>query len=59
MGSGVPQKRVRDSDQSTLLRSQSPYRPHLMVSGYQAVRSFSRNSSALTSVVLMYHAGNA
>ena len=35
MGSGVPQNRSRESDQSTLLRSQSPYRPCLMCSGYQ------------------------
>src|SRR6202035_5984669 len=38
-GSGVPQYRVRDSAQSTLLRSHSPYRPFLIVGGCQLVFS--------------------
>jgi hypothetical protein len=58
-GSGVPQYLSRDSAQSTLLRNQSPYRPHLIVSGYQVVCSFSRNRCALMAVVRMYHAGRA
>src|SRR5580704_8837402 len=39
-GSGVPQYLVRDRAQSTLLRSHSPYRPDLTVSGNQFVLSF-------------------
>src|SRR6185312_6124090 len=46
-GSGVPQYLVRDSAQSTLFRSHSPYRPYLTVSGYQLVRSFSASSLSL------------
>ena len=37
IGSGVPQYLVLDSAQSTLLRSQSPYRPCLIVGGCQFV----------------------
>ncbi len=59
IGSGVPQYRVRDSDQSTLLRSQSPYRPSFTESGYQFVLSFSAISSFLSWVVRMYQAGSA
>src|ERR1035441_8257014 len=40
-GSGVPQYLLRDSAQSTLLRSHSPYRPCLIVGGCQLVCSFS------------------
>ena len=58
-GSGVPQYRDRDSAQSTLLRSHSPYRPHLIVSGYQLVFSFSASSCSLIAVVRMYQAGSA
>src|SRR5436305_3533006 len=58
-GSGVPQYLVRDSAQSTLFRSHSPYRPVLIVAGYQFVRSFSASSLSLTAVVLMYHDGTA
>ena len=47
IGSGVPQYRSRDSAQSTLLFSQSPYRPVLMFSGYQFVFSFSASSWSL------------
>src|SRR6266700_1118847 len=54
-GSGVPQYLVRDSAQSTLFRSHSPYRPYLTVAGYQLVRSFSASSVSLIAVVLMYH----
>src|SRR6266446_1126088 len=54
-GSGVPQYLVRDSAQSTLFRSHSPYRPYLTVAGYQLVRSFSASSLSLIAVVLMYH----
>src|SRR5713226_8596735 len=58
-GSGVPQYRVRDNAQSTLLRSHSPYRPCLMVGGCQLVFSFSASSSSLTAVVRMYQEGCA
>src|SRR5450756_1866832 len=58
-GSGVPQYLVRDSDQSTLLRSHSPYRPVLIVGGCQLVFSFSASSSSLMRVVLMYQEGSA
>ena len=58
-GSGVPQYRVRDSAQSTLLRSHSPYRPCLMFGGNQLVRSFSASSWSLTAVVRMYQDGRA
>ena len=46
-GSGVPQKRSRDSAQSTLFSSQSPKRPCLMCSGCQPIDSFSRSSLVL------------
>jgi hypothetical protein len=59
MGSGVPQYRDRDSAQSTLLVSQSPYRPCLIVSGCQLVRSFSRSNSSRISVVRTYQDGCA
>ena len=58
-GSGVPQYLVRDSAQSTLLRSHSPYRPFLTVAGYQFVRSFCSSSLSLIAVVLMNHDGTA
>src|SRR6266568_5330743 len=58
-GSGVPQYLVRDSAQSTLFRSHSPYRPPLTVAGYQFVRSFSASSLSLIAVVLMNHEGTA
>ena len=58
-GSGVPQYRVLDSAQSTLLRSHSPYRPCLTVPGYQFVFSFSASSLSLIAVVLMNHEGSA
>ena len=58
-GSGVPQYRVRDSAQSTLLRSHSPYRPFLIVTGCQFVFSFSASSWSLIAVVLMYQDGSA
>src|SRR5580698_8456338 len=58
-GSGVPQYRVRDRAQSTLLRSHSPYRPSLIVGGCQLVFSFSASSSSLIRVVLMYQDGSA
>src|SRR3954454_16380430 len=59
MGSGVPQYRSRDSAQSTLLRSQSPYRPHWMVSGCQCVFSFSASNWSLIALVRMYQDGCA
>jgi hypothetical protein len=40
-----------------LLFSQSPYRPHLIVSGNQLVFSFSRSSASLAAVVRTYHDG--
>src|ERR1700749_1716175 len=46
-GSGVPQYLVRDSAQSTLLRSHSPYRPFLIVGGCPLVFSFSLSSWSL------------
>ena len=55
----MPQYLVRDSAQSTLFRSHSPYRPYLTVAGYQLVRSFSPSSLSLIAVVLMYHEGTA
>ncbi len=42
-----------------LLRSQSPYRPHLTESGNQLVFSFSRSSASFTWVVRMYQEGRA
>jgi hypothetical protein len=59
IGSGVPQYRSRDSAQSTLLFSQSPYRPVLMLSGYQLVFSFSASSRSLIWLVRMYQDGCA
>src|SRR6185437_10360957 len=58
-GSGVPQYRVRDSAQSMLLRSHSPYRPCLMVGGCQPVCSFTASSRALIAVVRMNQDGTA
>jgi hypothetical protein len=58
-GSGVPQYRLRDRAQSTLLRSQSPYRPCLMVGGCQLVCSFWASSSSRMAVVRMNHDGSA
>ncbi len=55
----MPQYLVRDSAQSTLFRSHSPYRPYLTVSGYQFVCSFWASSRSLIAVVLMYHEGSA
>src|SRR5690625_741333 len=57
IGRGVPQYRLRESAQSILLLSQSPYRPCLIVSGYQLVRSFSRRGSSLMLVVRIYQVG--
>ena len=54
MGSGVPQYRSRDSAQSTLFSSQSPYRPCLMWSGYQLTDSLTSRSRSFTAVVRMY-----
>ncbi len=59
IGSGVPQYRFLDSAQSTLLRSHSPYRPCLIVSGNQFVFSFSASSASPRSVVRMNHDGSA
>jgi hypothetical protein len=59
IGRGVPQYRLRDSAQSMLLSSQSPYRPCLIVDGYQFVRSFSSTSRSLMAVVRMYQLGSA
>ena len=59
IGSGVPQYRVRDSAQSTLFRSQSPYRPYLIVGGCQFVASFCASSSAAILVVAMNQDGSA
>ena len=59
IGSGVPQYRVRESAQSTLLRSHSPYRPSLIVGGCQFVFSFSASSRSLMAVVRMNQEGSA
>jgi hypothetical protein len=40
-----------------LFFSQSPYRPCLIVSGCQVVRSFSRSIASRTAVVRMYQDG--
>src|SRR6201995_4002098 len=58
-GSGVPQYRVRDRAQSTLFRSDSPYRPCLMLGAYQLVFSFSASSWSLAAVVRTYQDGSA
>src|SRR5215469_6385688 len=59
MGSGVPQYLVLESAQSTLLRSQSPYRPCLMVGGCQFVASFAASNSSRIAVVRTYQDGSA
>src|SRR5919106_486598 len=53
-GSGVPQYRSRDSAQSTLFSSQSPYRPCLMCSGYQFTDSLISRRRSFRAVVRMY-----
>src|ERR1039458_6080070 len=58
-GSGVPQYLLRDSAQSTLLRSHSPYRPCLIVGGCQFVCSFAASRSSLIAVVRMNQDGSA
>lgn len=57
IGSGVPQYRFREIAQSMLLFSQSPYRPVLIVEGYQFVAAFSFNNLSLIAVVFMYQEG--
>ena len=54
IGSGVPQYRSRDSAQSTLFSSQSPYRPCLMCGGYQFTDSLTARRRSFFAVVLMY-----
>ncbi len=51
MGSGVPQKRLRDSAQSTLFSSQPPKRPVPMPSGCQPMVWLSSTMRSLTAVV--------
>ena len=58
-GIGVPQKRSRESAQSTLFASQSPKRPWRMCSGCQPICSFSRRSASLCSDVRANHVGLA
>ena len=58
-GIGVPQKRSRESAQSTLFSSQSPKRPCLMCSGCQLMVSFSRSIAALLADVRANHVGLA
>ena len=53
MGSGVPQKRERDSAQSTLFSSHCPNRPVPMPSGCQLMVRFRSTIRSLTSVVRM------
>ena len=55
-GNGVPQKRSRDSAQSTLLASQFPNRPSRMVSGTQLMVRFSSTIRSRIRLVSMYHA---
>ena len=55
-GSGVPQKRSRESAQSTLFSSQLPKRPSLMFSGTQLIFSLLASSCFLNCVVRMNHA---
>ncbi|CAB4929477.1 unannotated protein [freshwater metagenome] len=59
IGSGVPQNLLRDRAQSTLLFSQSPNLPDLIVPGNQLVSSFCSMSWSLIAVVRMYHEGCA
>ena len=59
IGRGVPQKRSRESAQSTLFSSQSPKRPCLMCSGCQPICSFSRSSASRWSDVRANHVGFA
>ena len=55
-GSGVPQKRSRDSAQSTLLASQFPNLPSRMVSGTQLMVRFSSTIRSRIRLVSMYQA---
>ena len=57
--SGVPQKRSRESAQSTLLRRKSPKRPSRMCSGSQWMRALFARHSWTCAVVRMYQAGRA
>ena len=59
MLSGVPQKRSRESAQSTLLRRKSPKRPSRMWSGSQLISALFASASALWSLVRTYQAGRA
>src|SRR3954470_12622623 len=54
IGSGVPQYRDRDSAQSTLFLSQSPYRPSRMWAGYQFTPWFTSRRRSFLAVVRTY-----
>ena len=54
-GSGVPQKRSRESAQSTLFSSQSPNRPCLMWPGCQSTVSLAASRRSRSCEVAMYH----
>ncbi len=53
-GSGVPQYRSRESDQSMLFSSHLPNRPCLRWSGYQVTSSLAASTSSLRAVVRTY-----
>ena len=57
MGSGVPQKRSRDSAQSTLLASHSPKRPSWMYAGCQSIVWLAASRSSLRVEVATYQLG--
>ena len=55
-GSGVPQKRSRESAQSTLLASQFPNLPSRMFCGTQLMVRLSSTMRSRMRLVAMYHA---
>ena len=55
MGSGVPQKRSRESAQSTFVRRNSPKRPSLMCAGSQWTCWLFSMTRSISAVVLMNH----
>ena len=55
-GSGVPQKRSRESAQSTLFASQFPKRPSRIVSGTQRMVRFNATMRSRNRLVSMYQA---
>ena len=59
IGSGVPQMRLREIDQSIAPFSQLPKRPCLMCAGIQRTCSFAASRSSTMSVTRTYHDGIA